>query len=76
MEKLLVCLITDHKEENVPMTKEEIFELASLLQGDKWEGKVPMTLQAEGEIKEYLILGFMIYGKAIHNYGKIICFGK
>lgn len=76
MKKLIVCLITDHEEENVPMTDEEIFELASLIQGDKWKGKVPMTLKIGEEIKERLVLGFMIYGKAIHDYEKIIYFGK
>ena len=76
MKKLIVYLITDKGDETVPMSEAEILELSSLIQGDKWKGKVPMTLKIGEEMKERLILGFMIYGKAIHDYGKIIYFGK
>ena len=70
----MVCLITDGKEETIPMSRDEILELASLIQGNQYQGKVPMTIKCDDEIKQCVVLGFIIYGKAIHDYSKIIYF--
>lgn len=76
MDKILVSLITTDKEEVIGLTSEQLIDLAELLQGDTFKGEVPMTLSIDGNVKQLTILGYIVYGKAIHNYGKIIYFGK